>query len=294
MKRLLRNPLARLGAAAAALAVVAVPVGMAVASGGSAAAGPGFYARALKAMKAELRHMSAPGRRGRLPRIARPAPAAGVTQVAYYNWSGYADSSSTAGEFSRVSGSWTVPSVTCTAEHRIESQWVGLDGFSNGTVEQTGTISQCFEGKALYYTWYEMAPSALVSVGSTVQPGDKISASVTRSGTKYTIKLTDATRSGNNVSTTQTCAATTCLDESAEWIIERNYYSTAGYAPLPQFTSTGISSGSETAAGTKGTISSVSPNQIFMIDATDSYYLAEPSALNTAGNEFTDTWENSW
>jgi hypothetical protein len=84
----------------------------------------------------------------------RPSTTAGVANSAMtdsYNWAGYADVSSTHGHFTKVSGDWTVPSVTCTAEDRITSDWVGLDGFSSSTVEQDGTVSQCFEGRALYY-----------------------------------------------------------------------------------------------------------------------------------------------
>ncbi len=82
--------------------------------------------------------------------------------------------SSTNGTFTKVSGAWTVPTVTCTNEDRITSDWVGLDGFSSSTVEQDGTVSQCFEGQAVYYTWYEMYPAGTIAVGTSVAAGDKI------------------------------------------------------------------------------------------------------------------------
>jgi hypothetical protein len=295
MKGLLHRPLGWVCAGAGTLAIAAVPVGLGIASGGTAAAGAGFYARALAAAKSELGHVAAPGKRA--PQAVANGPAAvGATQVGYYNWSGYADSSSTAGEFSAVSGAWTVPAVTCTPEHRIQSQWVGLDGLTDSTVEQTGTISQCFEGQAIYYTWWEMYPteSTVTVVGSTVKPGDHITASVRRTGTTYALKLTDATTTGNNISVSETCAATTCLDESANWIIERNSFASTGYAPLAPFNSTHFGAASETAAGVKGTINSVSPNQIFMVDSTDSYDLASPGTVGSTGKTFTDAWKNSY
>ena len=52
----------------------------------------------------------------------------GVTAEGSYNWSGYVDTSSTAQFFTSVSGSWTTPSVSCTAEDQVTSDWVGLDG----------------------------------------------------------------------------------------------------------------------------------------------------------------------
>src|SRR5690348_12236358 len=59
------------------------------------------------------------------------------------NWSGYAVTGPN-GSVSSVQGSWIVPSVTC-AKHSAtySSYWVGIDGFSSGTVEQTGTDSDC-------------------------------------------------------------------------------------------------------------------------------------------------------
>ena len=72
----------------------------------------------------------------------------GTTADTTFNWSGYADSSATNGTFTKVSGKWTTPAVTCTAEDTITSEWVGLDGFTSSTVEQDGTLDWCFEGTA--------------------------------------------------------------------------------------------------------------------------------------------------
>ena len=60
-----------------------------------------------------------------------------VTASGSFNWSGYADTATKAQTFTKVSGSWTVPSVTCSAEDQIISDWVGLDGFTAGEVERT-------------------------------------------------------------------------------------------------------------------------------------------------------------
>jgi hypothetical protein len=225
---------------------------------------------------------------------ARPHTSHAPTAESTYNWSGYADESSTDGTFTKVSGSWTVPTVTCTAEDTINSVWVGLDGATSSTVEQDGTLQWCFEDKATYYTWYEMYPAGTVSVGTTVKPGDKISASVSRSSTSYTLKVTDSTTSGNNVSETATCAATTCLDTSAEWISERSAFS-IGIAPLADYKTWSLSSASETASGKTGSISGyATSDEITMVDATDSYDLATVSALNSKGNGFSTTWKNSY
>ena len=189
-----------------------------------------------------------------------------------YNWSGYTDITTTTNKFSAVSGKWTVPKVSCSAEDRIESSWVGLDGANDGTVEQLGTVSQCFQSGSVHYSWYEMYPSGEVVVSKGVKGGDQIKASVTRSGTSYTLKLTDSTTSGNNINSIDSCSS--CKNQDAEWIVERPDLATTGIAPLVNFSSTGFASASETAGGTKGTIATVSPHEYFMIDSTSTYYLA--------------------
>ena len=195
------------------------------------------------------------GRPGHAARVAN------TTAESTYNWAGYADSSSTRGAFTKVSGAWTVPSVTCTAEDRITSDWVGLDGFSSSTVEQDGTVSQCFEGRAVYYTWYEMYPANTIAVGTTVAAGDKIRASVSRSGSAYTLAVTDSTRGANSFTRHATCATSTCPDTSAEWIAERPAYS-IGIVPEAQFATVPFSAASETARGRTSTISGYSGHQL--------------------------------
>jgi hypothetical protein len=227
-------------------------------------------------------------------RPGNTARAANSSAASSFNWAGYADVSSTTGHFTKVSGDWTVPSVTCTAEDRITSDWVGLDGFSSSTVEQDGTVSQCFEGQAVYYTWYEMYPAGTIAVGSTVRPGDKIKASVSRSGSAYTLALTDSTRTANSFTKHATCATSTCQDTSAEWIAERPAYS-IGIVPEAQFAPVTFSAASETAAGRTSTISGYSGTNYAMttIDATGSYDIASVSGL-TGGNAFKASWKNSY
>jgi len=221
-----------------------------------------------------------------------------VTATQAFNWSGYADATSTKQKFTKVSGSWTTPSVTCNAEDQITSNWVGLDGlslpkFTNSTVEQLGTISWCFQKTPTYFTWFEMPKAGLVEVGTSLQPGDKITASVTRSGTTYTLKLTDSTHTANSFTRTATCALTVCLDASAEWISERPSFS-IGTAPQAHYNAFKITNGAQTSSGKAGTISTgPGVKAITMRDATNSYDLNTVSGL-TGGNSFSTTWKNSY
>lgn len=224
---------------------------------------------------------------------AKRAIGSGTAAVSSYNWSGYADVSTTNGTFTSVSGSWATPAVTCTAEDTLTSEWVGLDGFSDSTVEQDGTMSWCYRGTPTYFTWYEMYPAGTVEVGTSLRPGDKISASVTRSGSSYTLALTDATHSANGFTHTASCATATCLATSAEWISERPAFS-IGIAPLASYSTWTLANGAETAAGQPGTIGSFAPNYAMtMIDATQSYPLSTVSPL-TGGASFSSSWRNSY
>jgi len=226
------------------------------------------------------------------PGLAHSSPA-GTSAAASYNWSGYADSAATKGTFTRVSGQWITPKVTCTSEDTITSEWVGIDGWSDATVEQDGTLGWCFEGRATYYTWYEMYPAGTVTVGASLLPGDKITATVSRSGTAYKLALSDLTRPADSFVKTAACALTTCLDTSAEWVAERPAFS-IGVAPLADYASWKLSGGAETASGKAGTISSFATNyRTNMVDATDHYQLSSASAL-TGGSSFVTTWHNSY
>ena len=249
-----------------------------------------FLAEARTALVKYLRHNHP---QAMLVHVRNTHALKNVTPSASFNWSGYADTAANNQTFTKVSGAWTTPSVTCSAEDQITSNWVGLDGFNNGTVEQLGTISWCFQKTPIYYTWYDMAPAKVVRVGPSLKPGDKITASVTRTGTSYALKLTDSTTSGNNISVTKLCALATCVDTSAEWVSERPSFG-IGIVPQAHYDAFKLTSGSVTANGKTTTIGAgPGVNAITMVDATAKYNLNTVSAL-TGGNAFSTTWKNSY
>jgi hypothetical protein len=220
------------------------------------------------------------------------AGASGTTAVGSFNWSGYADSSATPNTFTAVSAKWRQPGTVCSPEQELTAYWVGLDGYGNETVEQDGTLAYCFEGVAHYYTWWEMYPGESVTVGSTVQPGDVIAASVKRSGTSYKLSLTDFNNPANSFSTVQSC--TTCQNESAEWIAERPAFP-IGITPLAYFRNWTPVGAVQTSSGAKGPISAgPNPTQITMFDATQTYPLDKVSGLIAGGSSFVAHWLNSY
>jgi hypothetical protein len=212
----------------------------------------------------------------------------GVSQVESTNWSGYADTGS---GFSKATGSWTEPSVSCSGRSTSYAAfWVGIDGYSSSSVEQDGTIIECDRGHAYQYSWWEMYPTNDIQVvGSSVAAGDSISASVVRSGTTYTLAVTDSTHPANSFSTNQSCSD--CANSSAEWIAEAPSGS-SGILPLADFGTWTESGATVTEGSTSGVISSFTDDEITMVDSSG-LVKAQPSALNGSGNGFTVTWERS-
>jgi hypothetical protein len=256
--------------------------------------------------------------RTKLP--GRASPVSGTaTSFPSLNWSGFADTSatSTPDDFTYVSGHWTIPRVTCPpspyrSTGAYVSNWVGIDGFSDSTVEQLGTGAQCFEGVLYYYDWYEMFPQGTVEEGTTAcindnfncpQPGDQISASVSvtpgSSGNdNYVLTLTDHTRPQESFSVTSSCASSTCVDSSAEWVIERPAYEPIPglfqFVPLVDYNRTGFESGSLVANGHRSSIGGFN-GAVYampMIDDSISYYLDCPGQHGPPGQVLTFTAAN--
>lgn len=225
--------------------------------------------------------------------VNQPASALANTPAASsFNWSGYADVATTTNTFTKVSGQWKTPKVRCSREDQLTSEWVGIDGYNNATVEQDGTLSWCYLGEPTYFTWYEMYPAGTVEVGNSLHPGDRIAASVTRTGTSYTLAVTDSTHPKNSFSTTATCS--TCQNSSVEWIAERPAFA-IGIAPLADYGTWSLSKAVQTAGGKTGTITGYPTYyKIDMVDATSTYPLSLTSGLNNAGNEFLTHWTNSY
>lgn len=150
------------------------------------------------------------------PRI--PNHSATTTAAAWSssNWSGYAITSGA--PYNAITGTWTVPAAGSTKTATYSSNWIGIDGFNNSNLIQTGTESDNSHGRATYAAWWEILPASETRISSiTVHPGDVMTASIVKgSGTSWTITLTDTT-TGGSFSTVQNY---TGPQTSAEWIEE--------------------------------------------------------------------------
>ena len=229
--------------------------------------------------------------------LRAPSTNSGLPTISF-NWAGYAATSPK--KFNFVSSSFVQPAVTCTGKpNRWTSQWVGLDGFTTGTVEQTGTFSFC-GGKAnmtpQYEAWYEMFPAGSVNVFK-VKPGDTINTAVKFTGGKFHISIADATR-GKSFSISKGCSI--CQRASAEWIIERpalcnNTETKCFITALADFHLATMTKARASVSGgkVKG-IGGFNNIPIFMVNPVKSggfISLAAPSALS--GPNFAVAWERS-
>ena len=173
----------------------------------------------------------------RAPGSYRSAPNHKIGHSASTNWLGYAVSGS---RYTSVSANWTQPAVNCSLTPTgWSSFWVGLDGDTSNTVEQTGTEADCSSGRPVYSAWYEMYPKFPHNYANTVLPGDHFTASVTTAGRgSFTLTLTDTTTTVRWTQTTIASLKSAGLS-SAEVIAEAPS-SSGGVLPLADFGSVGF------------------------------------------------------
>jgi hypothetical protein len=234
-----------------------------------------------------------------------------ATNVQSTNWSGYADISDT---YQSVTGTWQEPTATCTnsgggggllgdllgdggGSAAYASFWVGLDGYSSSSVEQTGTDADCTSsGQPSYYAWYEMFPAGSVDLSTSsypVTPGDTMTGTVTSNNAgDFVLTLHDAhygwtyTFDGQNSNLARS---------SAEWVAEAPsvcpllFCSPLTLADYGTVTFSNASA-TDTANRTRA-ISGFTDADITM--SASGTVKAVPGPLNSAGNSFNDAWMHS-
>lgn len=219
------------------------------------------------------------------PAAFHPPRVKGQTNSTSSNWAGYAASSGRErGVFTSVSADWKVPTVSCAeGENSYSSFWVGLDGYSSSSVEQIGTDSDCANGVAKYYAWYEMYPHPPVTFAE-VSHGDSIHASVVAGAAKgaFELMLSDGSSQLGDFSETFRGAKLS----SAEAIAEAPSYNPGpfGAAQLTDFTSVGFSN----VRVNGDPIGDYDPDGITM--ERGGTVLASISPLSSDGTSFTVWW----
>jgi hypothetical protein len=238
------------------------------------------------------------------------------TATSSTNWAGWADINDT---FQTVTSSWTEPTVTCTASSgrggllsgllgggggstiasTYSSFWVGLDGYSSSSVEQTGTSADCTSSGPNYYSWYEMYPQGETPLPATqyhVNPGDIMTGTVSFSAgsNAYTLTLADQ-QGGWKYSTT--IGQSGLARSSAEFIAEAPSECNVLYCdplPLSNFgTATFFNSEAADGSGQLKPISGFGPNDAAIEMVQNGTVLAQPGALSAGGNGFSVKWDAS-
>jgi hypothetical protein len=208
------------------------------------------------------------------------------TEVESSNWSGYAGTGTT-GTYTSVSASWTQPTGTCKSGDQYAAFWVGLDGYTSQTVEQTGSEVDCAGRTAKYYAWYEAYPAASKDYSNTVKPGDHFKASVTYEGSnKFALNIDDTTQGWIHDTTVTVSGADR---SSAEVIVEAPCCTdSGGILPLTDFGTISLT-GSEAngfAIGNAGGLT-----EIVMVDSEGRN--EDTVSSLTKGENFSATWVRS-
>jgi hypothetical protein len=214
------------------------------------------------------------------------------------NWAGYAV---TGTGFHDAEASWFQPKADCSKTPNTYAVfWVGIDGYSDTTVEQTGTLIWCNGTTAQYYGWWEFYPLNSIQLisGFKVSPGNKFDASVTYNGTDFTLTLRNET---TGKTFTHSGAVSGAKRTSAEWIAEAPSSST-GILPLSDFGTakfgshyTGVSGTNDAKdKTTSGPIKAFGKNvhEIKMVGSGGTPVKAQPTALDSTGTSFEVIWKH--
>jgi hypothetical protein len=195
------------------------------------------------------------------------------------NWSGYA---ATTGTYGSVSASWVQPAGKCSTGDQWSAFWVGLDGYTSGSVEQTGSEVNCVGRTAEYSAWYEMFPNPPKTYSNTVRAGDHFNASVTYKGSsEFSLYIADTTQRWSHTTTARLSGA---ARSSAEVIVEAPS-SASGVLPLTDFGKVSFT-GSEANGAALGRAAGVT--EIIMVDNAGND--KDTVSSLTGGTSFSATW----
>lgn len=225
------------------------------------------------------------------------------------NWAGYGISSSSTSSttFIHVQANFSVSSVNCTKTATgYAGQAAGLGGGVNNTsgLESDGVTAKCVSGAASYKAWWETYPDPQTDVFS-VHPGDAIAADVAydnSAGThegQYEFTLTDQT-TGKSFSRWKSCAATTCLNTSAEVVSlapsESSNGAGSSILPLADYGAANFvgANVTEQSGSTVGFLisSSTIADQFTQVSTSTADILATTSTLY-GGEAFSTTWDDA-
>lgn len=218
----------------------------------------------------------------------QPSSPAGAQQST--NWSGYVRTGLPQ-SFTRVSATWAVPAVQCSADtSTASSTWTGIGGGTTAdpTLVQAGTEQDC-NGSPSYSAWWEVIPAPSTTAGGgtlglqnfEVQPGDQITVTVDGStAAVWNITIQNASRGW----TFNTTVPYSSAGETAEWIEEAPLSAdpnSAGPTSLSNFGQVSFVS-----ATANGANPQLTPGErVAMVDSNNNV-IANPSNPGGGGDSF--------
>ncbi|MES2203322.1 MAG: G1 family glutamic endopeptidase [Patescibacteria group bacterium] len=205
------------------------------------------------------------------------------TEQASYNWAGYV--ADTASQYSAVSASWIVPSVSGQegSDLSADATWVGIGGVDTHDLIQTGTQALVQNGSVVYQAWWEALPGVSQPLALRVSPGDSVTAAITyiEQG-QWSITLINNT-TGKRAHVT---IAYNSSFSSAEWVEEAPSLATnRGHRPLIPLTHFGAVafSGAYTVADGKAVSLGDAGAQPLRMVGWGGTTLAAPSVIGSNG-----------
>ncbi len=110
-----------------------------------------------------------------------------------------------------------MPTIASSATFEASSAWIGIDGYDNTYLIQTGTTQTVTHGVTRYSAWWEILPTSATSIDHPVSPGDHMQAAITeQSSGRWRLQLSDSTADWTFTKT----LAYSGPGSSAEWIME--------------------------------------------------------------------------
>ncbi len=211
------------------------------------------------------------------------------------NWAGYAVYSTLPKtKFRAVQATWVQPKITCAAKPAWMTFWVGLDGWTNGNVEQAGSEAYCLSssGPPIYNIWWEVYPNYTIQIVQTINPGDTINAIVMYNPANNTITMSvkDVTTGQSFVHNEVCTGQFTCPRTSAE-IVTEDVYGSNNYYLLPNYGKVTFTKVAITDSEPKtGPIANFGWRDVAITEQAGGIKYASVSALNAQGTAFGTTW----
>ena len=223
--------------------------------------------------------------------LASPSQVNEPTSLRVSQWSGYMVASDVQNQSAiviSISASWTVPEVKPSENNTFSGAWVGIGGYGEDTLIQTGTEQEYINGRSAYYAWYELLPDHLIRIPSLhVRSGDLITASVSpvsENASTWSIEINDVTR-GEQF---KKVVVYNSSMRSAEWIVERPKVN-GTISTLANFGNVTFTECKATINGVTGTVGNFSYTKLVMHEDGDTS-LVSVSSLDGKGSGFTVTY----